>query len=58
MVDDTEELLRELEVLWEQGGNSRGIPWTRDELHQRKDVHECVEIKIETESPAEDIAQK
>jgi hypothetical protein len=35
----TEEILQELEILWEAGsGNSEGRRWTREELHERTDV--------------------
>ena len=35
----TEEILQELELLWESGsGNSEGRRWTREELHERTNV--------------------
>jgi hypothetical protein len=58
MVDDIEEVLRELDDLWKHSGHSRGRRWTRDELHERKEVPECEEIETGTLSPAEHTAQK
>ena len=58
VIDDADDLLRELDAAWEQGGNSRGRRWTREELHERKDAPECEEINIETVSPAEHTARK
>ena len=58
LIDDVDELMRELDDLWKHGGDSRGRRWTRDELHERKDVPECEKIKIGTVSPAEHNAQK
>jgi hypothetical protein len=35
----TDEILQELELLWESGsGNSEGRRWTREELHERTNV--------------------
>jgi hypothetical protein len=35
----TDEILQELELLWESGsGNSEGRRWTREELHERTNL--------------------
>jgi len=35
----TEEVIRELRILWAVGGgHSGGRKWTREEMHERKDV--------------------
>jgi hypothetical protein len=35
-----DELIEKLEQLWNSGGgNSEGRTWTREELHERSDIH-------------------
>jgi hypothetical protein len=45
VMDDIDELLRELDALWEQGGDSHGAQWTREELHERGEAVSCEERK-------------
>jgi hypothetical protein len=55
MVDDTDELVRELNESWEDdGGNSTGGRWTREELHERKEVSQCDEVENEHASKSDD----
>jgi hypothetical protein len=53
VIEDVNELLRELDELWKQGGDSGGRRWTCDELHERKEVPECEEIEVANVNPAE-----
>jgi hypothetical protein len=58
MVDDIEELLRELNALWQDGGgNSNGRRWTREELHERREIVQCENNKDEL-SRSKDAAQQ